>query len=421
MFATLLLAALPQQATSDPADLREQDLRAAIGFLASEELEGRGSGTRGAWLASEYIAAHFRRLGLKPANDGSFFHEFTVRPRGGEETLCRNTCAILPGTNPKMADQYLVLGGHHDHAGMGDKLTGAMGFPGEVHNGADDNASGASSVMELAEYFAAHPLEHPILFLTFSAEERGLLGSAALVKDKVVDPAQMVAMINLDMVGRLTDDYLFVGGMGTAKELDKVLGKTFRKHRKFDYEFHDGGEAPSDNTNFYKAGVPAIFFFTNIHEDYHLPTDDADKINYAGQLRILNLVRDCMVAFDGVEGKMTYVSQSRSEAQGMPADFMKRNTDHFRRIAKRNSLRGKFGFTPGAVTDGGLAVKSVRDDSAAQDAGLQEGDVVLSINGRRTKDLDQLRRSLAGKKKGEEIVVVYLRDGERDSLTATLK
>ncbi len=428
MLSSILVALAVQAAPSQvpttpvtPTALRAQDMQAHIYFLASDELEGRGTGTVGCKLASQYIASHWRSLGLLPANDGSYFHHFDVRNRGGEMLDARNTCAILPGTDPALKDQYLVIGGHHDHAGLGDPLTGGMGSVGEIHNGADDNASGASGVMELAEYFAANPLRHPILFITFSAEEAGLLGSAAFVEDKVIDPKKMVAMLNLDMIGRMSEDYLFVGGLGSGKELHSILDPVFQRTDGFNFEFHDGGEAPSDNTNFYRAGVPALFFFTNIHEDYHLPTDDAPLINYEGAVRILNLAVDTMTELDKVDGSLTWVEQSFREAQGMPSNFNSLMSDHFRRIMANKKNMGKFGVRVGDSEKGGMVVNKVSDGSAAEEAGLLAGDILLVVNGRKIKDRFELRRSLAGLKKGAEISAVYLRDGVRKSLDATLK
>ncbi len=416
----LLVAQAPHAQAPDAAAIRVQDLKAHISFLASDALEGRGSGTRGAWIASQYVAQHWARLGLKPANDGSYFHEFELPVPGAEPQVGRNTCAILPGTDPTVADQYIVIGGHHDHAGLGDPMRGAMGFPGEVHNGADDNASGTSGVLELAEYFTSHPLRHPILFITFDAEERGLLGSRAIVQDKIIDPDQMLFMLNLDMIGRLTDEYLFVGGMGTASELNELLQPTFDASEGFDFEFHPGGTAPSDNTNFYLAGVPAMFFFTHVHLDYHLPEDDADKINYEGQKSILELGVRVLRKIDSVDS-LSYVKQTPQEASGMPADFMQRMSAHYTHIAKRRESQGRLGIRPGNADGAGILIDSVTDESAAAASGLEAGDILLSVDGIRTTDRDSLRRALAGKFKGTTVTVVYSRNGERQSTTATMK
>lgn len=416
----LLVAQTPQAQVPDATAIRTQDLKAHLSFLASDALEGRGSGTRGSWIASQYVAQHWARLGLKPANNGSYFHEFDLPIPGGEVQKGRNTCAILPGTDPSVADQYIVIGAHHDHAGLGDPMNGAMGFVGEVHNGADDNASGTSGILELAEYYSANPLRHPILFTSFDAEERGLLGSKAIVEAKIIDPDQMLFMFNFDMIGRLTDEYLFVGGMGTATELNGLLKPVFDSASGFDFEFHPGGEAPSDNTNFYRAGVPAMFFFTHIHLDYHLPEDDFDKINYEGQKSILELSTRVLAKIDSVDS-LSYVQQSAEEAAGMPKDFMQRMTNHFSHIAERRNLRGRLGVRPGDAQDSGMLINSVTEDSAAEAAGLQAGDILLSVDGVKTVDRDSMRRALAGKFKGTAVTVVYSRDGERRSTTATMK
>ena len=186
LFTTLLLlSAAPQEPV--PSDLRVEDLKTHIGFLASDELEGREAGKRGGHLAAGYVENQFRRYGLKPiTEDGSYRIPFKLR-----SDTAYNVVGLLPGTDPSMQDVYLAVGGHHDHAGLGSQLSGAMGFPYEVHNGADDNASGTSGVLELAEYFSAHPLKHPILFMTFSGEERGLLGSADLVNGGILPTDQI--------------------------------------------------------------------------------------------------------------------------------------------------------------------------------------------------------------------------------------
>ncbi|MCH2101840.1 MAG: M28 family peptidase [Planctomycetes bacterium] len=420
MLSLLLVAPITPALAQDPSAIRAQDLQAHISFLASDALEGRGSGTHGSMIASQYVAQHWRRFGLQPANDGSYFHEFEMRSTNGAPQVGRNTCAILPGTDPSVANRYIVIGAHHDHAGLGDPINGAMGFVGEIHNGADDNASGTSGALELAEYFAANPLRHPILFVTFDAEERGLLGSEAIVRDKVVDPENMLFMMNLDMIGRLTNDYLFVGGIGTAEELDGLLKPIFGATEGFDFEFHPGGEAPSDNTNYYRAGVPAMFFFTHIHLDYHLPEDDVDKINYKGAVRILQLAISTLSKIDTID-QLTYVQQTRKEAAGTPKDFSQRMVDHMRNIAERREKRGRLGVRPGNADGMGMPIESITSESAAELAGLQANDVLLSIDGFRTVDRDSLRRALAGKFKGTEIRVVFLRNGERMSITATMK
>ncbi|HEX9794675.1 MAG TPA: M28 family peptidase [Planctomycetota bacterium] len=397
----------------EPAsNIRVDDLKAHIGYLASEELEGRESGERGGHLAAKYVARHFEQLGLKPLGEkGSYLLPFTIRGKG---TTAYNVAGVLPGTETGTEGGMLVIGGHHDHAGIGGP--GAMGFPGEIHNGADDNASGTAGVIELAEWFAAHPPKHPIMFVTFSAEERGLWGSQALVAEGPVPVKAMRAMINLDMIGRSESGYLFIGGLGTADEfhtvLDPVLAASTLK-----LETKDDGQAPSDNSSFHDAGVPALFFFTNVHDDYHLPTDDADKINYEGEVQILQLVRKVAMAIDGHAGAITY---HQRPGMAMPDDFMDRMRTHYTLIAERRNLKGKLGITPSEAT-GGLAIGAVSEGSAAAAAGLQAGDMLIRIGERDIRTLEDLRRALGSGLRGDVVKVTIERAGKRNTLDAVLK
>ncbi len=412
ILSTLLLFSSVACQEPQSSEIRVADLKSHIGFFTSEELEGREAGKKGGHLAASYIENHFRRLGLKPlGEEGSYRLPFKLR-----KDTAYNVVGILEGTDPELSKSYIAIGGHHDHAGLGSQMSGAMGFPYEIHNGADDNASGASGVLELAEYYAAHPLKHSMIFMTFSAEERGLLGSKHLVQSGILPNDDILFMVNLDMIGRLTDDYLFVGGLGTAEEFHDLLDPIFEK-TDLKLELDDRGEAPSDNTSFFHGGIPAMFFFTNIHEDYHMPSDDADRINYSGEVKVLNLVQTIVAKLDG-EAKLTFNNHG---GMGMPEDFMDRMMVHYQGIAERKSKKGKLGLRTGDVIGKGLEVSSVRTDSAASAAGLKDGDVLLNVNGRKTIDIDSLRRALAGGLKGEEVALKVLRDGETLDLTAILR
>ena len=415
MIAALLLL-LPQAAVPaapPPEALREQDLRAHIGFLASDELEGRESGERGGRLAALYCARWFERLGLEPVGPEGFLLPFRNRRTGGRTFY--NAGGLLPGTDPALADEILVIGGHHDHAGIGGP--GAMGFPGEIHNGADDNASGAAGVLELAEYFVAHPTRRPILFLTFAGEESGLLGSQWFVESGPVPRERIRAMLNLDMVGRSRNGYLFLGGLGTAREFHDLLDPVLEESR-LRLELSDLGEAPSDNSSFYRAGIPSLFFFTHIHEDYHMPGDDPEKIDYAAEVRILDLVRRIAETLNNTPSPLTW---KESPGMGMPADFQQRMMEHFQRIAERRQQQGRLGILQTTEEGGLVRVGAVRPGGAAEAAGLQAGDRILELDGRRVRSLDDLRRALGGHLKGDTVPVTVEREGQRLELQVTLR
>jgi hypothetical protein len=392
-----------------PAELREADLRAHIGYLASEELEGRESGEEGGRLAEIYVEAHFRRLGLEPLPGQTAMR---LPFKAGART-CNNVVAVLPGRDPALRGKYLAIGGHLDHAGIGGP--GAMGFPGEIHNGADDNASGTAGMMELAEWYAAHPPRHSVIFMGFSAEERGLLGSQHLVDEKVVPVADIVAMVNLDMIGR-SNGYCFIAGLGTAVEFRGILNPIFDRVKDVRLELSDLGEAPSDNTSFYHGGIPAIFFFTHVHDDYHMPTDDADKIDYAGEVRVLQMAREAVDAIDAAP-KLTF---QKSDGMGMPADFNERMGQHYSMISKRSALRGKLGVVADEAV-GGLAVTSISAASAAEAVGLVAGDLIKQVNGRDVRSLADLRRAMGGAMRGDTVTLLVQRGAESLNLTATLK
>lgn len=392
-----------------PAELRVQDLRAHIGFLASDELEGREAGTRGERLAVLYIAQQFERLGLQPAGaDGSYLLPFDLK---GKEAYV--VAGLLPGTDARRSGEILVVGGHHDHVGIG--RSGAD----RIHNGADDNASGTAGVLELAEWFAAHPARRPILFLTFGAEEKGLLGSQHFVQSGVVPRERLRAMLNLDMLGRSRDGYLFLGGLGTAEEFHELLDPLVRESG-LRVETHDGGLAPSDNTSFYQAGIPSLFFFTHIHEDYHQPSDEADKINYEGEVAVLRLARAVAQALADHDGPLTFREQSD---YALPADFYERMTTVFEAAAAREERRGRLGFRieERATAEGALVVTEVREGSPAARAGLVPGDVLSAVDGQAIATKDDLRRLLAQREKGHLVELLVRRGGADQRLEVTLE
>lgn len=286
---SLLLAPQVLPTAQDPAtEIRAVDLKARIGFLASDSLEGRESGKRGGHAAAQYFAKEWARLGLEPiGEDDSYLLPFELN----NGLTCYNTAGLLPGTDPALADQVLIIGGHHDHAGVGGP--GAMGFPGEIHNGADDNASGTVTMLEIARHFAAQekkPLRR-IVFMAFTGEERGLWGSAHYTRNPRFALKDTIAMYNLDMVGRLTNNKLKLQGTGTAAEFDALVEDLNKKY-KFALEKDPTGFGPSDHTSFYRAKVPVLHIFTGLHSDYHRPSDDVDKLNLDGMRKIAQFVEE---------------------------------------------------------------------------------------------------------------------------------
>jgi hypothetical protein len=345
------------------ATILASDLRAHIEFLASDELEGREAGSEGEKIAARYLATRLEAAGLRPGGDeGSWFQDFE---RGSLEM--RNVVGIVEGTDPTLREEVVVVGGHLDHVGWGPRKEA-------IHNGADDNASGTAAILELAQAFAPNPPRRTLVFCHFSGEEKGLLGSRHYVGSPSFPLEKTVAMVNLDMVGRSRDGYLFVGGVGTSPEWPAIVERA-TEGAGLSVETAPGGDAPTDSTSFYKKQVPVLFLFTNIHEDYHGPGDDAEKIDAEATETI---VRAAYRIVSDVANRDARLPFEESSGNGMPADFMKR-------MAQMGAGRRgpSLGIVPGEVVDGkpGLPIESVAEGSAAARAGLRAGDVILAVDG----------------------------------------
>ncbi len=203
-----------------------------------------------------------------------------------------NVVAYLPGKT----SEYVIVGAHYDHLGRGDSNSLAPSQIGQIHPGADDNASGTAGVLELARLFAPlkGKLDRGILFMNFSGEELGLLGSAEWVKDPTLPLDKCVAMLNMDMIGRIRDNKIYIGGVGTGSTFKAILEQA-QKKSSFKIEYSAGGYSSSDHTSFVARKIPVLFFFSGLHADYHKPSDTADKINAYSAAQLLDMVADVIL------------------------------------------------------------------------------------------------------------------------------
>lgn len=289
----------------------------------------------------------------------------------------------------------VVIGAHYDHLGFGGTGTGSL-YKGEpaIHNGADDNASGTAALMELARYLGKREdlTGHNYLFVAFSAEEMGLLGSNYFVNNPTYDVEYMAYMVNMDMVGRMEDKRIQIGGTGTASEWRNVLDELPCKG--FDYKLDPSGVGPSDHTSFYNANIPVLHFFTGTHMDYHKPSDDADKINYTGIAEVVSLIKTVMKSVDKTE-RLEFQQTKNENARKAP----------------------RFSVTLGIVPDymyedGGVRIDGVTEGKPASKAGLQKGDVIIQLGEIKVVDMYAYMNALAAFKKGDKTTVVYKRDGQ---------
>ena len=338
----------------------------------------------------------------------------SVQPRTVE---ARNVVALLPGFDPTLADEVLIIGAHYDHLGFGGEGSLDPDAFGEVHNGADDNASGTSGLIEIARLLSQSDRRpaRSVLFLAFTAEEKGLWGSSHYVRNPLLPIAQTVAMLNLDMIGRLEGRTLAVMGVGTAEEWTELLQAANRSTaRPLVIATSPDGFGPSDHSSFYGAGLPVLHFFSNTHVDYHRPSDDWDQVDIEGIGQIVDLVSEVALDVAGVSGSdervaLTPIEPDVALAHGQPS----------------SSTSGGYGPYLGTIPDmvpddSGLRLTGVREGSPAADAGIRGGDIVVEFGGREVGDIYAYTYALQDHEPGEAVEIVVLRDGERLTLTAVL-
>ena len=311
-----------------------------------------------------------------------------------------NVIGMLEGADPVLKNEYVVIGAHYDHLGRGGEGSGSLApRSGDIHYGADDNASGTAGVLELARVLRAQKPrpKRTIIFVAFGGEEEGLLGSNYYVNHPLIPLASTVAMINMDMIGRMQNRRLVVGGVGTAKEWREILAADTEK--LFQLTLNEDGFGPSDHSSFYGKQVPVLFFWTGTHTDYHKPTDTFEKINYEDEAGILRLVARIVNQMDAADKRLTYTT-----AKADPAP-------------RTGGFRVFLGTIPNyADSNNGLLLDGVRDNSPAAKAGLKAGDRVVKIGKFEIKNVYDYTSALGEMKAGEEYVVEVVRGTERLTL-----
>jgi hypothetical protein len=327
-----------------------------------------------------------------------------------EPIRARNVVGVLEGRGPH-ADETIVVGGHYDHLGMGGLGSLAFGTR-AIHNGADDNASGTATVIELARRLAARPDPPPrrVVFMLFSGEERGLLGSAHYVNQPLFPLDKTVAMLNFDMVGRYEDDKgLTIYGGGTSEgfgPLVEGLAKSLGLNPKLARGVNDGF-SDSDHSSFYRKDIPILFFFTGTHPDYHRPSDDSDRINYEGMARVADLGELMLLNLLGRPERPTFVKAPAAPRREVGA--------------VRVGGGAYLGSRPSYGDDvEGVKLDGVSDGSPAEKAGLKGGDIIVRFAGLPVRDIESYMTALSSKKPGDTVEIVVQRGEETVTLKATL-
>lgn len=320
-----------------------------------------------------------------------------------EEKTIANVLGVVPGTNSALANEYIVVGAHFDHLGMGDEhsLWEKKDSEKKIHYGADDNASGTAGMLELAALIAKNPCSRPVIFMGFNAEERGLLGSNHWVNNPTIPMDKVVFMLNMDMIGRLKDNKLNVQGVGTSSNF-KTMIEELSKPYGFTIATTDDGMGPSDHASFYAKEKPVLFLFTGLHGDYHRPSDTPDKINYDGESNIVQFAESIARTVANNATKPDYIKVT-------PAHSDKQGTTAFKVV---------MGITPDySDHPKGLKITGVRPGSPAEKAGLGDGDIIIKLGEFAIKNIYDYTYALAKFNPGDKVNVIVLRGPKEDKET----
>ncbi len=399
LFCVLVAYAKAQQ-------IVKKDIEKHISFLASDKLKGRGTSSPEEIEAANYIAAQFKKMGLSSFNN-SYLKAFTYKKSSNphdtsvvdvKEKTANNVVAFLDNKAP----YTIVVGGHYDHLGLGHDHNSLDANPdGKIHNGADDNASGTAGVIELAHYFSSNKKTEPynFLFICFSGEELGLLGSKKWCDNPDMDLKNVNYMVNMDMIGRLNDSTkkLVVYGVGTSPVFVPLIDSI---STTLSIKKDSAGVGPSDQTSFYLKDIPVLHFFTGQHSDYHKPSDDADKINYKGEVEVLEYIVS-VIEKTYHYPKLTF-SKTRTPDNG------------------KSSFKVTIGVMPDYTFEGpGMRIDGVTDNKPAFKAGIQKGDIVKKLGDMEVKDVMGYMKALSNYKKGDSTTIEILRGTETKVLNLT--
>jgi len=373
-------------------------------YLSSDSLEGRATGSNGEILASEYIKKRFMELGLDPLGTENYFQDFSFKPnstphedpheemsfsakKNGSNITGKNVISFIDNK----VENTIVIGAHYDHLGYGDENSLFRGETKEIHNGADDNASGVVMLLDLASKLRHSNKKNNYLFIAFSGEELGLLGSNYFIKNPTIQKEKINYMINMDMVGRLKkDSSLAVYGIGTSPLFKQIVNSV---NKSFKIIGNESGIGRSDHTSFYLNDIPVLHFFTGQHPQYHKPNDDYDKINFGGMNIISNYIFDIITELND-DGKLKF-KKTKNESEEVPR------------------FKVSLGVMPDYLYDGeGMRIDGVTENRPANKAGLLKGDIVVQLGDDTVKNMMGYMKALSKFEKGNKTIVIVIRGEE---------
>ena len=383
------------------AETSVEDFKSRVGYLASDKLGGRSAGSKGDILARDYMIDLFQKS--SSSVEVQDFEVITNR-RTGETAMTHNVIGVLPGSDPLLKDEYVIIGGHYDTTPNPPKARRL--FFDNINNGADDNASGTAMVLELFEKYAStNNHKRTLVFILFGGEELGLLGSKYYTENPTIDLNKVQLMVNLDMIGRLDEEKnVYLGGVPTAYGLSETLKPFFEESELnvTSYEHTASGVrslfSRSDHYNFYRKDVPSLFFFTGIHKDYHTPRDEANLVNYQGLKLISDLAEKVIdnAANRNDRLKFKALPKLEEESEKTPA-----------------RMKVSFGIMPDYAHQGsGLKIDAVLDNRPAKNSGMKDGDVIIKIQDIAVDDIYKYMEILSKIEPGSKSKATVLRNDE---------
>ncbi len=372
------------------------EMQSILGTLADDMLQGRLTGSRGEMQAAKFIRSKMEQYGLMGAGeDDSFYQSFPFKNNMNPHAKTEAGNSGKQGTNVigyynNTAPFTVIIGAHYDHLGLGGKGSGSRSTKsGEVHNGADDNASGVSALLLLARHAETLPKEYNYLFIAFSGEEEGLIGSKYFAANPTINLDKVAYMINMDMVGRMRDNKLLVNGTGTSPTWNNIISDN--NPQKLHLVKSASGIGPSDHTSFYLKNIPVLHLFTGQHKDYHKPSDDVALINWEGIEKTIGFVQ-YIIQNTADKGKLSF-SKTKDTQSKRPAIF-----------------KVTLGVMPDYAYEGeGLHIDGVIEGRPADNAGIKDGDVVLQIGPHKVMDIYSYMEALSKFEKGQEAEITIKR------------
>lgn len=403
-FLPLITIAFLSACSTELSKLSGEDfLREHVEWLASDQLQGRLAGTINESESANYIADRFLEYGVLPSGDNrTYFQQFTLSGpmadvMGVDNHLSRNVVGRIERS--EYPGRYIIVGAHYDGQGTGGMISMSESEEGLIHNSADDNASGTAGLLYMAKEIAQKPLRSSVLFVAFSGEELGLQGSRHFADTMEIEKDSVLAMINFDMIGRLDEGALTIFGTGTANIWEEILGEV--QADSLTITQTPSGSGSSDHTSFYEVGIPVLHYFTGTHNDYHSETDTSDKINYKGMVWVLEYGLQTLTRLDGYH----------------PADIEFIETTDPRSVVMSGDTV-TLGVIPDYSYSGeGFRIESVQPDNPGADAGMQNGDIIIEMDGTKVADIYDYMELLNEIENGSVVDFVVIRNNEHVELS----